>query len=108
MSTRVKSMAGKRRFWLKHTEAWRQSGQSQREYCSRHDLAISTFQLWRRRLAGAHGISDLEVVALPRLQTPAAPVLVLVLDDGRSRLEIHDGVRAETLREVLQALAVRG
>ena len=107
--TAAKSATIKRRFWSGHIDGWQQSGRSQRKYCVEHGLAISTFQLWRRRLSRVLP-TNLEVVALPPLpqvQRPADAPLVLILAGGRGRLEIGDGVNAETLRTVLDALGVR-
>ena len=102
--------------WRKHIARWERSGDSQRVYCVRNDLALSTFQLWRRRLAtastrvaGPVATSCLDIVPL---RLPASALsqqheLVLVLDGGRHRLEIGAGVRAETLRTVLSVLEAR-
>jgi hypothetical protein len=37
-----------RAFWSVHIEAWRQSGVSQRAYCSQHRLSSETFRRWRK------------------------------------------------------------
>ncbi len=36
--------------WQEHVEAWKTSGQTQREYCDNHDLNFHTFKYWRQNL----------------------------------------------------------
>jgi hypothetical protein len=37
-------------YWQQHFNDWKQSGLSQREYCRQHQLAVSSFGYWRKRL----------------------------------------------------------
>ena len=39
----------KLRYWSKHFERWQASGLTQRAYCAREGLALSTFDHWRRQ-----------------------------------------------------------
>jgi hypothetical protein len=38
------------RFWSEHIEDWKSSGLSQRAYCAREGIAVSTLQWWCRRV----------------------------------------------------------
>jgi hypothetical protein len=40
-------------YWRGHVEAWRDSGLSQREYCTQHALKSHRLSYWVRRLARA-------------------------------------------------------
>lgn len=40
----------KRVDWKKRIAQWERSGQSQRAFCAKMSLALSTFQWWRRKL----------------------------------------------------------
>lgn len=40
------------RYWTQHIEGWKSSGLSQRGYCEREGIALSTLQWWCRRLRG--------------------------------------------------------
>lgn len=40
---------GKRAYWGKQITEWARSGQSQRAFCARRGLVLSTFQWWRRQ-----------------------------------------------------------
>lgn len=44
---------GKRRFWQTHIGAWKKSGLSQNEYCSRHKLRPNQFCYWKKKLSVA-------------------------------------------------------
>jgi hypothetical protein len=102
-------LAGRGEFWAAHREGWRGSGLSQREYCERHGLALSTFQVWNRRLAcETEGKPRFEIVPVAQVTRsagarPLCPV-VLVMGGGRYRLEIREGVAAETVRALLDVL----
>lgn len=62
----------KLRYWKRHFERWRASGLTQRAYCTREGLALSTFDHWRRQARKAQG----EVAPAP--QSVSAHRLTLV------------------------------
>jgi hypothetical protein len=99
--------------WRRRIDAWRQSGLSQKAYCEQNHLALSTFSLWRQRLTNREKPKPvsacLEIVPVPRVQSPVVPArpVVLVVGAGRYRLELMDGFQRETLQEVLQVLEAR-
>ncbi len=61
-------------FWREHVAGQPGSGLSIGAYCRQRELAVATFYLWWRRLAGIVAPSSAPVVA-----TPAAPAFVRVL-----------------------------
>lgn len=102
--------------WRGRLEAWRQSGLSQSAFCERHELALSTFQLWRRRLKSqeipsSHCV-EIVPVTLSRIQPlqpqMQSPPIVVVMGRGQYRLEVADGFHPATLQEVVRALEGRG
>jgi hypothetical protein len=102
-------------FWETHIKSWCVSGLSQRVYCLRQRLPLSTFQLWRRRLADAEepAAPSFEIVPVAGVartvnvwNSPPCPVALLV-GGGRYRVEVSDGVTAETLGVLLDALENR-
>jgi hypothetical protein len=54
MSTKASAgdMVVKRALWSKRIGQWEGSGQTQRAFCAKGGLALSTFQWWRTRLEG--------------------------------------------------------
>ncbi len=45
----------KRAYWTEHHSHWQASGLSQRQYCQRESLSLSSFDRWRRLI---HQASD--------------------------------------------------
>jgi transposase-like protein len=56
--------------WERILELHKSSGLSQSEFCSREDIALTSFQKWRRKLQGGReasgGASFIEVGAVPK------------------------------------------
>jgi hypothetical protein len=77
------------RFWAEHIEVWKSSGLSQRRYCEREGIAVSTLQWWSRRLR-EHGHGDtaqfvpVSVRAIPQVREE--PIEVVLLSGRRLRL----------------------
>ncbi len=97
-------------FWARHIDGWRDSGVSQRDYCSRNGLVLSTFTLWKKRLSASRtptreACVPVEIVPV-RLQFPSegTPIVVWLVTDRGYRLEVRDGFNQETLQKVVKAL----
>ena len=43
----------KQAYWAKHSRGWKASGLSQRDYCNREELSLSSFDRWRRLIREA-------------------------------------------------------
>ena len=98
-------------FWRKHETRWRDSGLTQREYCSRHGLSLSSFQRWRGNLAGRRPSQSLEIVpvlslAAPVEQLPMVPAAVTVAY-GPYRVEVPPRFDRASLAAVLDLLGER-
>lgn len=99
--------------WRRRIDAWHQSGLSQKAFCERNNLALSTFSLWRHRLSKPAKQTNpvsacIEIVPVARVQAmvvPTPPVVVVV--GGRYRVELAEGFQRETLLDVLQVLEAR-
>lgn len=82
----------KRLLWAKRIAQWRGSGRTQREFCAKYGLAVSTFQWWRRRLTApvarpeAARASFVPLPATPP-QSPASVVEVSLRSGTRLRFE---------------------
>ena len=46
---RKEEEAARRVFWCGHVDAWRASGETQREYCARHGLKRHSLSYWQLR-----------------------------------------------------------
>ena len=94
-----------REAWRQSIEDWCSSGLSQVEFCKRHNLALSTFRWWRRRLSEeAHdetcGFVELHVAPEPESPGDRAE---LMFPSG-VRLCVPPGWNRRALVEVLRAL----
>jgi hypothetical protein len=109
----VRQLDERKRYWTEHFARWERSGLSQRRYCEQQRLSLSTFTLWRRRLATAPTKPCVDIVPIPVAHAARAVLLgspsplTVLLDGGRYRIEVGDGVSAELLRVVLDALESR-
>lgn len=95
----------KHALWAKRIEEWMGSGVTQREFCAKRGLAVSTFRWWRRRVTAAVPRPDAahaSFVALPvtPLQSPASVVEVELRSGTRLRFE---GEAARVAVDVLVA-----
>jgi hypothetical protein len=99
----------RKKFWASHVEGWKQSGVSKRKYCELQSLPLHTFSKWSKNLLGGERTptQGIELVHLGPLRPTAAAPIAVVLGGGRYRVELLDGFRAATLREVIDALEVR-
>lgn len=111
-----------REFWQQMVAEQSTSGLSQRAFCEQHDLALSTFQWWRRRLKSRGPSAEpMKVKAATKapdfveiqLSQPApvaaeeAEGLEVCFPSG-VRLRIPSGWDGQSLLEVLWALEVSG
>ena len=44
------SKLSKQKYWSNQIACWKKSGLTQREYCSRQAIALSTFSYWKKKL----------------------------------------------------------
>jgi hypothetical protein len=88
---RSQTLPAKQARWERRIRQWRDSGLSQRIFCQRKGLALSTFQWWRQRLAGAARAAQppafLPIEPKPAAAGPAGVVHVELADGVRVRLE---------------------
>jgi hypothetical protein len=115
MKSRVMRKAG---WWRNQIQRWQTSGVGQREFCKIHGLALSTFQLWKRRLGAEsrHRAIEIVPVSITARPIPTAPVpvlvkerapLVLFVGAGRYRLELSEGFSGQALDQTLRILESR-
>lgn len=107
------SDVGKQRYWREHMEGWQASGLSQRGYCQREGLALSSFDHWRRRLKQLGATSASTQPARPHAALTLVPVRVIrepaqgelsLSSPGGWRLAFPAAVDSAWLLEVLKPL----
>lgn len=95
----------RREYWSGHVQQWRDSGLTQKEYCSREGISLERFGSWKRRLDREHPGA---LVAVPSKTVSSAlstsgTMLRLVVNE-RYRVEIPDAFSPVTLQTVLHVL----
>ena len=91
-------------YWKQQLAAWKQSGQSQRQFCQANALRYSRFLYWRRKLEGVAGPPGAQQAGGGFVQV-AYPMtddagLTLTLPNGL----ILRGIRADNISVVRQLL----
>jgi hypothetical protein len=84
----------KQAYWKKRIGQWERSGQTQREFCAKRALALSTFQWWRGKLQGAERQQTFMPLALSTAPASAAAIEVELRSKTRLRLEGEAALRA--------------
>jgi hypothetical protein len=46
------------RFWRKRVQQWQRSNTTQIQYCKEHNLSVTAFRWWRRKLTQGHPVVD--------------------------------------------------
>lgn len=91
--------------WKRIVETWAGSGESQRAYCAKRDVGLSSFIRWRKLLREVNGKQrDGGFVAVGPLPVAAsgAPALVLRLPGG-VELALSRMPDAEWVRRIVRA-----
>lgn len=98
--------------WQALVEGWAESGLTQKAYCSRQGISVTSFHRWREQLSqetdlGNPGSSEAAPMRLLPVQwheepapSRSGPALTLVLAAGL-RVEVEAHFEAETLRRLL-------
>lgn len=93
-------------YWQQQMTNWEKSGSSQREFCRRHGLAISTFSYWRRKLSASARTGLDSLVAIQN--KPAAPRQPVKISLGNSSsIIVEFDFNPELLLTVISALQGR-
>jgi putative transposase len=104
--------------WRELIEQQQRSGLSIAAFCAEHDVAVSTFFAWRRKLEirgapGAPGISGVPafVELTPSIEPAAArgsvellPAPIELLLPGGLTVRVRENFDAATLRQIVEAL----
>jgi hypothetical protein len=101
----MKVSAEKRTYWEKHLAAWKSSGLTQKNYCSREGLAYGSFKSWRGQLlekAFPQAPSFIEAQPVKSEKSPSnALVLQISLVNG-SRIGVSAQASSKIIEQVLE------
>lgn len=93
----------KQAYWKKFIGQWERSGRSQREFCAKRGVALSTFQWWRTKLLRAEARPKaMPFVPLTLSATPAAAAIEVEL-----RLKTRLRLGGEAALRALESVVAR-
>jgi transposase-like protein len=93
--------------WQEVISQWRESGQTQKEFCRTRDIKLSTLHYWMKRVKKASG-GEAALPELVRITPPATSgtsTEIIIEIDRRFRILVPDGISSARLRETLAAFA---
>ncbi len=102
--TITKERIEKQKFWKRHVEDCSISGNTQVEYCRRHNLNAKSMTYWKRKFRQKAPVSFVPLRIKPEAQLANDSLPALVLCHGGYRIEIKEDFKAEVLGQVLRTL----
>lgn len=92
--------------WAARIKAWKDSGQTARDYCNGKGFSVASLRIWRTRLRKLEASQSGARVRLARVlpahrDTSETPILIEI---AGARLGVRRGFDSETLRAVIAAL----
>ena len=101
-------MTQKEQHGREHVAAWRESGLTQREYCSRNGLSRSALGYWSRKIdTEGKGNGFVEIHSAHETARGSSSDAVELLIGERYRLRLSEGFSPQTLARVLEVLEGR-
>ena len=98
---------GKTEYWEQQVILWEGSGTTQKEFCNKHEINVSVFGYWKRKLRTqqADVVEFLPVAVSPPTISPATTSGIrLVPSHGRFHIELATNFVPSTLRSLLNSL----
>lgn len=93
-------------YWKSKIQNWKASGLSQKQFCQRESLALSTFSYWKRKIE--RGTNSAVQFYPLTLASPAAiqesTGLLLLVCQKRFAIEIKEDFSQTTLTQLVSAL----
>lgn len=107
MESRTTSQSSvKKVYWQQQIRNWKSSGLSQKQFCQRQSLALSTFSYWKRRIEkpAAEKIKFYPLSISPPITPPADSGLLLRIGRKRFAIEIKEEFSPTALKKLISAL----
>ena len=93
-------------YWQQQIRNWKTSGLSQKQFCRRESLALSTFSYWKRKIEipETKKIKFYPLSLPPQTTPPADSVLLLLISNKRFAIEIKEEFSPTALKKLISAL----
>ena len=99
-------MNSKFEHWKQVTEQWRQSGQTQKEFCKEHEIKFTTLTYWLGKIKKAERsdspVKDLVCISMPA-SLDTTPGIILEIDN-RYRITLPSEFSTESLKQILAVI----
>jgi len=99
------------RRWQRHLQMWRESGQTQVEYCRLNNLGVKAFGYWLRKDRKINNPAPLQLIPVPFNRQPevnhvekSSTGLYFNFSD-RARIEISRDFDRETFSQIISVLS---
>lgn len=101
-------------YWRAHLEAWRKSGLSKRAYCTKNNLAYSSFMAWRREIElrdrekePPANVAALLANGMEKAVNPFVPIRVIPDDTSRGEVaQVKNRVKEQQVEIALPSGAI--
>ena len=107
MESRITSRSNvKKAYWQQQVRNWKTSGLSQKQFCRRQSLALSTFSYWKRRIETpeADKIKFYPLAIPAQISHPTDSGLLLLINQKRFAIEIKEEFSPPALKKLISAL----
>lgn len=92
--------------WQQQIRSWKASGLSQKQFCRRESLALSTFSYWKRRIEipEAQTVKFYPLSVPPPITHPTDSGLLLHICKRRYAIELKEEFSPTALKKLISAL----
>lgn len=96
----------KKVYWQQQIRNWKGSGLSQKQFCRRQSLALSTFSYWKKRIGRpeTEKIKFYPLSISPPTKPPADSGLLLRIGHKRFAIELKEEFSPTALKKLISAL----
>ena len=96
----------KKDYWQQQIRNWKASGLSQKQFCRRQALALSTFAYWKRRIEkpAAEKVKFYPLSIPPSSTPPADSGLLVLIGKRRFAIEVKEEFSPTVLKKLILAL----
>ncbi|MGB3209453.1 MAG: hypothetical protein WBB19_01990 [Desulforhopalus sp.] len=93
-------------YWQQQIRNWKTSGLSQKQFCRRESLALSTFSYWKRRteILEAEKIKFYPLSIPPSITPPVDSGLLLLINKKKFAIELKEEFSPTALKKLISAL----
>ncbi len=93
-------------YWRKQISNWKASGLSQKQYCERSTLVLSTFGYWKRKINNPEPTTPkfFPLTITDSSKTPSDASLLLQVGKNRFQVETKEDFSPTTLKKLIATL----